>query len=259
VIDRVGMAIRWAVPFAFAMAACGGVSSERPPGDADPPDAGDDAGSGAAVDAGPCTRCAPQAVCDPLAPTPCACRPGHEGDGTRCVAVVPELHRARVEVPCSPPSVPGMDGCTSLIPGPWSTTAGGDPGAAYRVTIRVRGALEHKSYIGGQATGEFVVGGTPDETMWNVYRLQVGDTSYHLNAGVSGERHCHAVDYRADIQVRTGDLVTLVELDTDGLMIANLDDRSPPVPIRIPDVAPYPDAFDGQFLQIDVEAVEDAP
>jgi hypothetical protein len=77
-----------------------------------------------------------------------------------------------------------------------------------------------------------------------------------LNAGKSSERHCHAVDYQADISVRAGDEVSLLEADTDGLMIVNIDDRDPPMPILVADIPPFPDAFDGQFLHIDVESVE---
>lgn len=211
---------------AAALAACGGVSVEGMQAPA--PDAGPDASIDATVDAG----------------------------AMDAGAVLPDLHGARLEVPCNPPSVPGMDGCTSAIPPPLMLTAGGEPGATYSVTIRVRGVLEHKSYAGGEGEGQFRIGGTPDDTTWNVYRLQVGDTVYHLNAGVSSERFCHAIDYQAAIQVRTGDEVVLREDDTDGLMIVNIDDRSPPAPIVVPDVAPYPAAFDGQFLQIDVVAVE---
>jgi hypothetical protein len=67
------------------------------------------------------------------------------------------------------------------------------------------------------------------------------------------------VDYRADVSVRAGDELSLLEVDTDGLMIVNIDDRDPPMPILVPDVSPYPAAFDGQFLQIDVESVEPEP
>lgn len=244
--------------FGLAAAGCGEITP-RDPDDVDGGAVDDDGGGGTSVDAGPCAACAADAICDPVAADPCTCRPGHAGDGTTCVAVVPELHGARLEVPCSPPSVPGMDGCTSLVPPAWTTAAAGDAGVTYRVAIRVRGVLEHKLYDGGEGEGEFRTGGVPDATTWNVYRLQVGDAVHHLNAGEPSVRHCFAVDYRAEIAVRAGDEISLAEVDTDGLMIVNIDDRDPPMPIVVSDVAPYPDAFDGQFLQIDVESVEPGP
>ena len=56
-----------------------------------------------------------------------------------------------------------------------------------------------------------------------------------------------------------GDEVSLAQADADGLMIVNIDDGDPPTPIVVPDIAPYPAAFDGQFLQIDVESVQLEP
>lgn len=47
-------------------------------------------------------------------------------------------------------------------------------GATYTVTVRIRGVVEEEAYSGGtQAGGDWHVGGTPNDTFRNYYRMTV--------------------------------------------------------------------------------------
>lgn len=207
------------------------------------------------ADAGACAACAPAASCDPGAADVCVCPTGFVGDGTECVDVVAALDGRRLETPCE--SDTAVDACRPRIAQPWSMTAGGAPGAAYRVTIRVRGVVEQKTYDGGSGVGYWRVGGTPDATGYNVYRLRVGDVDHFLNAGMSEIRRCWPIDYTQSVVVHAGDTVLFETSHTDNALIKNRDGNG--APIVVPSIPPAPDSFNGQFVQIDVERVELAP
>jgi hypothetical protein len=194
------------------------------------------------------------AVCDAAPGDVCTCPRGHVGDGTTCVDVVGRLHRARAEAACIQDQ---NDACVPELSAPVTFTAGGEPGAAYQVTVRVRGVVEQKTYTEGARNGYWQVGGVPDATGYNVYRLRVGDADYYLNAGESEQRRTWLIDYTQNVQVQAGDQVSLATEHSDNAIIKNHDDQG--TPIVVPGVPPAPDSFNGQFVQIDVERVEPLP
>lgn len=206
--------------------------------------------------AAPIDPCADTGGCDldaSCSPDPsgevavCDCNDGFVGNGTSC-AIAPALPMLRAEAEC---------GTTALG---YCTTGGGEaevvmvgePGSAYVVTLRVRGVLETKSYDGGVQDGLWHPDGDPgDVDLWNEVTLSISAPAQtiRLNSGSSGNSSCVLVDMMHDVAIETGATVR-VELDAiDGSQVANDDD------LVVPAIPPAPDAFDGQFVQLDAVAI----
>jgi hypothetical protein len=146
------------------------------------------------------------------------------------------------------------DACDAELSPAWKETAGGEPGQVFRVTLRVRGVVEQKTYNGGTRLDYWQVGGTPDTTGYNVYRLRVGSQDYYVNAGQSLIRHCWPVDYTQTILVHAQDEVVFEVLSSDTAIIKNRDEVGQPIVVG--GIPPAPDSFNGQFVQLDVERIE---
>ena len=126
--------------------------------------------------------------------------------------------------------------------------------------------VEQKTYanaVAGSAHGTkanfFIVGGTPANDLWNTFSLQVSapaKTAY-LNSGASNHDYVDAIDYRALLSANAGAAVTLNAASTDDLMARNRDQAG--AAIVIPGINPAPAAFDGQFIQVDIDSVSLAP
>lgn len=168
--------------------------------------------------------------------------------------VAASLVGLRWELPCS--SEFNEWNCNVTDPDPVVATLGGSQGATYRVTLRFRGVVEGKTYVGGTTVDYFVRGGVPADDTYNVYALEVSDppATYYLNAGTSGSGRPFTIDYTADVTMAAGATVTLTTTTIDGVEHKNLDAAD--VPMVVADVPPAPDAYDGQFIQMDVVAVD---
>lgn len=179
-----------------------------------------------------------------------------------CVEIAASLDGLRWELPCLTvdPDFPQL----ICLTGPDVTQTRkllGVPGRLYDVRVRVRGVVETRGYLGGVTVAPFVTRGAEanpsTSDAWNVYRLEVSFPPEHwyLNVGSSGEYVCHSVDSTFTVQVRAGATVVLFASSVDGRrsQIRNRDDGG--VPIVVPDIAPAPAVFDGQFLQLDVLSV----
>lgn len=220
--------------------------------------AADESSSGAPFD--PCALdnggCDPDASCmpDPSGEVAvCDCNEGFEGNGLSCV-VTPSLAMLRVEA-----------GCNATLADTCSTDDAyqeapmlGEPAARYVVTLRIRGVVELKSYDGGEPDGLWHPNGEPgDVDLWNEVTLSISETAgvpaqtIRLNSGASGSSTLVAVDMTHDVLIETGATVGLRLEAVDGLQIRNHDN------LVIDDIPPAPDAFDGQFVQIDVLAITD--
>ena len=165
------------------------------------------------------------------------------------------LEDLRLEVPCT-----GNYSDTVCLSENYlfdQATLDGDLGVPYDVTVRFRGVVEQKTYVGGEQDGLFLAGGTPGgDGYWAIYRLYVSDPpgSYYLNAGTHGIYRTWLLDVTKTIRMNGGATVTLDGQGFDGGQIKNMDDMgSPIVPEGVP---PAPDAFNGQFIQMDVLSVE---
>lgn len=171
--------------------------------------------------------------------------------GDSC-AVAEVLDGLRWELPCTNPR---DQICDTLDEVRDSVVAGGEAGARYAVTLRFRGVVETARYDGGTVMGRFVVGGEHYEGAWNLYALEVTSPpqTYFLNGNTEGDYFCVAIDYTQEILLDARSRVQLVADAVEGRQIQNLDrDENP---IVIPGVAPFPDPYDGQFVQMDVVSV----
>jgi hypothetical protein len=164
-----------------------------------------------------------------------------------------ELVEMRIEAPCTNEASPV---CTATYAGR-SAAIGGDPQKLYEVTLRIRGVIEQKTYVGGVQDGFFLTGGTPAADGYNVVSIATGDpaATYRLNAGTSGIQQVWELDTTRTITMRGGSLMGLTSDPLDGFQIANTDGSGQPV---IPaGISPAPAAFPGQFVQIDVVGVKE--
>jgi hypothetical protein len=159
----------------------------------------------------------------------------------------------RWEIPAISPASDNVD---NVVDPPVVTAImGGTSGTSYQVTLRFRGVVEQKTYFGGTNTGYWNVGGTPDGGAFNIYQLNTSDpmATYYLNSGTSGIYNCFALDYQETITIKGGATVSLIAQTVDGHQIKNIDPSG--TPIVIPGISPAPAAFNGQFIQMDVMAV----
>ncbi len=204
--------------------------------------------------------CDPNATCvDQDDSILCTCNPGYEGDGQQC-SVDATLPTLRIEVLC----LDRENGCNTLYCVVSSAESDqamltGDPAVIYEVTLRFRGVMEEKAYFGGFDDGLWNEGGWPLDDGWNTYSLDISDPaqSYWLNSGAQETDHCEMVDYQQTVSIRGGSTVSVTMLDPNGCTTKNLDDGGEP--IVIPMIPPAPEAFDGQFLQIDVVDIVPVP
>jgi hypothetical protein len=217
---------------------------------------------GACVDVDECASastsngCSPDAVCTNHPGTfSCACKPGYLGDGGTCANVAGSLSGLRWNLPCNPHGT-AETACTCVDPEVVSTTLGGLPGASYDVTLRFRGVVEQKTYVGGSHDGGmWQVGGTVPNDSYNIYRLDISSPAqtFFLNRGTSAITRCWPIDYVETIRVAAGADVSLTAQVVDGQEIINRDATDGTGgAIVIPGVPPAPESFDGQFIQMDV-------
>jgi len=125
----------------------------------------------------------------------------------------------------------------------------------YSVTLRFRGVVETKAYTGGTVDGYFNTGGMDNGDSFNVYAMKVSSPmqTYFVNMGQSNIYNCFPLDYTESVPMDGGATVMLSAMPIDGHEIENLDPSN--MPIVIPDIAPAPAAYNGQFVQMDVVSV----
>ena len=136
---------------------------------------------------------------------------------------------------------------------------GGDTSTVYDVTLRVRGLTEPNTYKSGTLQGQrFYVGGTTNTPGYTSYMMTVADPAQHYFFNYNATTgHVHfTLDYQVTVKIRGGAKVTF-DVDGDGSVpdghqVSNADHTV------VPDVPPAPMWYDGQFVQLDVVAVQPA-
>src|SRR6476620_11482731 len=171
----------------------------------------------------------------------------------------------RFEFPCKDPMPEnpkeGADGPSGLVTGDPKLTDnftvqrqfGGEKGKRYKVTLRFRGVVEPMMYKGGQQVGEyFYIGGEKNNATYNVYQISVSSppSHYFLNRQDKVGHQIFTVDYTQTIEIDGGATVTFHGDGQNGRMITNFKK------LVVPDVAPAPKPFNGQFIQLDVVDVK---
>lgn len=242
---------------ALALLALLGCGRTAPYAYREPPPLPEDAGlDGCSV--GVNGGCDPNAICSthPAART-CACKPGYVGDGLTCTSIAASLDGLRWQLPCVKPEPSAPDYvCITTPDVTVSATLSGAPTTRYDIRLRLRGVIETKLYLGGPSDGGFwSVGGTPTNDAWNIYRLSLTNPpqTHYLNHGPSGLYQCVGIDYAITVRAFGGAKVTLFASAVD----SNLSQIRNNVmnPIVVAGVPPAPNAYDGQFIQMDVLSV----
>ena len=186
----------------------------------------------------------------------------HAADDLKKVAA--SLDGYRFEFPCRDPMPenpkPGADGISARMTDDPKTndkftdvkTFGGEAGKRYRVTLRVRGVVEPMMYKDGQQVGErFYIGGVPNNKTYNIYQLSVSSPAQHFffNRDDKVGHRIFTIDYTATIEIDGGAKLTLHGDGQNGHMITNFSK------LVVPGIAPAPQPFNGQFIQLDVVEV----
>jgi hypothetical protein len=170
----------------------------------------------------------------------------------------------RYEFPCKDPMPenpkPGADGVSARATDDPATNDkftdvrkfGGEPGKRYKVTLRVRGVVEPMMYKDGQMDGEyFYIGGEPNNATYNIYRLTVSSPPSHFffNRQDKIGHRIFTIDYTETIEIEGGATLTFHGDGQNGRMITNF------LKLVVPDIAPAPKPYNGQFIQLNVTDV----
>ncbi len=170
----------------------------------------------------------------------------------------------RYEFPCKDPMPenpkPGADGDSARATSDPETNDkftdvkkfGGETGKRYKVTLRVRGVVEPMMYKDGEKIGDyFYVGGAANNATYNIYELTVSApvAHYFFNRQDAVGHRIFTIDYTVTIEVEGGAKLTFQGDGQNGRMITNFSK------LVVPGIPPAPEAFNGQFIQLNVTDV----
>jgi hypothetical protein len=130
----------------------------------------------------------------------------------------------------------------------------GETGKTYKVTLRFRGVVEPMMYKNGKMDGDyFYVGGEPNNRTYNIYKIDVASpkSHYFLNRQDRVGHRIFTIDYTKTIEIEGGSEITLSGDGQNGKLISNFAQNV------VPEIAPAPKPYHGQFIQIDVVGVEE--
>lgn len=211
----------------------------------EPTDSATSGGAQCEVDNGGCD---PDATCsDVRGSIKCTCNVGFVGPGTVC-ATTPVMPTLRADLPCTGSDCAGAPTCTTAGGVEESVVMAGEDGVIYGVRLAVKGVLEHQQYDNGVCDGQWCVGGDAPLNPWNEVTITVSDPpgEYHPNSGEAGVYEVFAIDEERTVAIAAG---ATIEIQIDGNGTCSIENGTA---IVIPGVPPDPQAFDGQFLQLDL-------
>lgn len=169
----------------------------------------------------------------------------------------------RVDIPCKGKRY-GANLCTydpAALPERLSVerAVGGSPGVQYRVKAHVRALVEPMRYVkqGGVSASsatdapEPITGAAPGVLVFRSYALATTRPASltYLNAFHDIEHDVYAIDYDLELTVEGGSRIRLLIADGNDIAVGNEKG------VKVPDVAPFPEAYDGQFIQVDFAPV----
>ncbi len=184
-----------------------------------------------------------------------------EAAGKKAAGPASSIDGYRFEFPCTGtmPEHPkeGADGESALVKGDPLTTDnfeaikqfGGEAGKRYKVTLRFRGVVEPMMYKGGEKDGDyFYRGGEPNNGTYNIYKIAISspESHYFLNRQDKVGHKIFTIDYTKTIEIDGGAEITLRGDGQNGRLITNY------AKLVVPGIAPAPEPYHGQFVQIDV-------
>jgi hypothetical protein len=177
------------------------------------------------------------------------------------------IHGYRFEFPCKnamPANPkPGEDCDSGLVKGDPKKTDNftaerkfdGAKGKRYKVTLRFRGVVEPMMYKNGKMDGEyFYIGGEPNNGTYNIYKITISSppSHYFLNRQDKVGHRIFTIDYTKTIEIDGDATVTFHGDGQNGRLISNF------AKLVVPDIAPAPQPYNGQFVQVDVVEVVEA-
>jgi hypothetical protein len=171
------------------------------------------------------------------------------------LAIASQLQGFRVELPCDKMTTEaGVCTTTAAVDKQTHPLAlGGDPGTVYDIELRVRGVVEWMTYSGCAASTQehFCSGGTKLDATFNIYSLSVPDPkqTYYFNRGTAIEHAVYTIDYTVTIPMKGGAALTFSVDGQNQKEMANVTN------LVVPGIPPAPQAYAGQFLQLDVVSV----
>ncbi len=131
---------------------------------------------------------------------------------------------------------------------------GGEAGKTYKVTLRFRGVVEPMMYKNGKMDGDyFYIGGEPNNRTYNIYKIDIAspNSHYFLNRQDRVGHRIFTIDYTKTIEIDGGSQITLSGDGQNGKLISNFAQHV------VPEIAPAPKPYHGQFIQIDVVKVSE--
>ena len=211
-----------------------------------------------------CTGCG--ATCPAAQPL---CQPARSAGGYECVDPAAGLRGAALSLQCGTlldndhlcwSDPPGTTSCLALGYGfDKHYTFGGQESDLFVVTLAVRGIVEPKQYTGGTKINDhFMAGGEPAPDTLNTYRMTISSPRqiYHFNhEDMPSGVHVFQIDYRVQVMVTGGAMITLSSYDSDCQMFRNCSSPdSPCVPVAAPNGTSLSTPAD-QFVELTVEEV----
>ena len=150
----------------------------------------------------------------------------------------------QLRLECPPSSAHSTDALNDT--GSTSVTVNGFNDRLYQLDLRVRGLCVLMKYTGGSKLGYVYLGGTYNHDTSDPWWIEISDPpqTVRLNATEGIPLNRLALDYLLSVTAKGGATITLHYDTQDGAI-------SPYVsPIYVPGVAPYPDEFDGHFMEL---------
>jgi hypothetical protein len=185
-----------------------------------------------------------------------------QGGSANPAKIAADIDGFRLEAPCKDADHFGLDHTDNCDTTPevdrqsYQRHLGGDPNVVYDVRVRARGLSEPNIYVNGKLTPpRYYVGGHSSTPDYSAYSITVVDPAqvYFFNYNASIGHFVFVVDVDVVIPMRGG---TLVTFDVNGPGAApNGHGVSNRERVVVPEVAPAPLPFNGQFMQFDVISV----
>ena len=150
----------------------------------------------------------------------------------------------QLRLECPPSSAHSTDALNDT--GSTTVTVNGFTDRLYQLDLRVRGLCVLMKYTGGSKLGYVYLGGTYNHDTSDPWWIEISDPpqTVRLNATAGLPFNRIALDYLLSVTAKGGATITLHYDTQDGAI-------SPYVsPIYVPGVAPYPDEFDGHFMEL---------
>jgi hypothetical protein len=199
---------------------------------------------------------------------------GSAGGTSTLLSYASQINNVRFEVPCGTYQEADQV-CDNFPAGTTScpaegdynfhrtVTFGGAAGTVYDVALHVRGVTEPRNYTGGTSDGHhFYTGGSAPSDVYNVYSFKISSPPqiyfFNYDEGKGEGHYVFLIDHQKTVQIAGGATIEMTALDSNCSAIRNCQDGTIGpncMPFIVPGVSNPDGGYNGQFVQIDVDAV----